>query len=206
MRIAVLITALASLASVGLGAAHAAPVVSGSTVVDVTADLGALGLSAEPLDDSTIADGRFTFPISGGALDGLAGTIEHEEAGVRLFTATDSVTLENFVIDTVASEIIADVTVNDSAAITAAVFSFDLGALGSIDDLFDLANPSLPLVFTSAAASVLADAFGLTIDLTGVEFGLAATSPELVPVPGAIGLFAIGAAFLGWARRRKAAA
>ncbi len=191
------------------GVATAAPLVGGETTVQVTADLGGLGLNAEPLDDSLFnaESGTFTFPISGGDLEGLAGTIEHEEAGVRLFTETASVSLENFVIDTVNSLINADVTVNDGSPINdAPIFSFDVADLTDINDLFDTANPMLPLRFTATAAMVLADAFDLDVDLAGVEFGLAATAPVVVPVPPAMGLFAGGAAALAWARRRRKAA
>ncbi len=190
------------------GVASAAPLVGGETTVRVTADLGALGLNAEPLDDSLFnaETGTFTFPISGGDLEDLAGTIEHDEAGVRLFTESASVSLENFVIDTVNSLINADVTVNDASPLNAAIFSFDVTDLEEIEDLFVTETPMLPLRFTEAAATVLADAFDLEIDLDGVEFGLAATEPVAVPVPPAMGLFAGGAAALAWARRRRKAA
>lgn len=91
-------------------------------------------------------------------------------------------------IHTVASESIADITVNASAAITAAVFSFDISDLGAVDDLFDLA-----------------DIFGLSVNLTGLELGLAATASVIgeAPAPATFGLFAIGAAFLGWALQHK---
>ncbi|MEL7485880.1 MAG: PEP-CTERM sorting domain-containing protein [Pseudomonadota bacterium] len=202
-----------------LNAEAEAATLSGDTVVAVTAPLDALGISAEPLADSTFAGGVFTFPISGGALDSsLAGEIEHDEAGVRLFDASNEILLEDFVIDTVNSEITALVTVNSAEVGVAPIFEFDISTLGAsfadiVAALTDLSNPQLSLTFTSVASMVIVDTFGLLdaagapASLEGVEFGLAATAPIAdVPVPAAFGLFAFGAAALGWARRRKAIA
>ena len=203
-----------------MNAAFAAPVTGGDTVVAVTAPLGALGISAEPLDDSGFDSGTFNFPVSGGDLDSsLAGTIEHDEAGVRLFNATGEILLEDFIINTVTSQISAIVTVNSMTVGLAPIFDFDLGSLGAtfeeiVAALTDTSNPQLSLTFTDIASMVIVDTFGLVDDngnplnLTGVEFGLAATAPIIaeVPIPAAFGLFALGGAFLGWARRRKPSA
>lgn len=182
--------------------AMAATLVGGQTVVNPTAPLGALGLSAAPLNDAGVnSDGFLVFPITGGDLDGLAGEIEHDNSGIQLSDGATDVQLENFIIDTVNSVILADISLNGAFQLNAAILSFDVSSLASIDDLFNLANPMLALVFTDAAADLLESVYGLQTELNGVEFGLAATAPE-VPLPGAIGFFAAGAGALALMRRR----
>ncbi|WP_428407862.1 hypothetical protein [Hyphococcus sp.] len=183
----------------------AAPLTGGVTVVQPTADLGALGLSASPLGDASInSNGFFEFPITGGDLDGLAGGIEHDNSGVSLTNGTDVLDLENFLIDTTTQQIFGDVSLNSAFVANAPIFSFNVAQLSSIDSLFDLSNPSLELLFTATAAGVLFDVYGAS-GLEGAVFGLAATAPEIgeVPIPAAFGLFAAGAAGLGWLGRRR---
>ena len=183
--------------------AAAAPVIGGATVVNVTANLDGLGLSGAPLNGAFInANGFFEFPVTGGALNGLAGTIEHDNSGVSLTSGATVLELENFVIDTVNQQILGDVTLNSVFVANAPLFSFDLAALASTDALFDLANPTLELLFTATAADVLLDNFGAD-GLEGAVFGLAATAPTAVPVPAAFVLFAAGAGAIGWAGRRR---
>lgn len=185
------------------GAAAAAPVVDGITVVNVTADLSAL--SPATLGSGSVnGDGFLEFPITGGDLNGLAGTIEHNGSGVSLSAGGDVLNLENFVINTTTQELLGDVSVNGSFVTNAALFTFDVTQLAQIDDLFNTGNPSLELRFSAAAASTLFNVFGVS-GLEGEIFGLAATAPRVsdVPIPAAYGLFVIGASAVGWASRRR---
>ena len=184
-------------------AATAAEFTSGETVVNPTAPLGALGLSATPIGDAEInGSGYFSFPVTGGELNGLAGDIEHDNSGLELSDGSTAVQLENFVIDTVNMQVNADVSLNGAFQTNTAILSFDVSTLPDINDLFDLSNPMLSLVFTDGAADLLESVYSLNAQLNGVEFGLAATAPE-VPIPGAIGLFLAGAAALNFMRRRS---
>lgn len=189
--------------------AQAVPVTGGGTAVRVTAPLADLGLTIALTGSATALDGgRVLFPISGGDLDAmtLAGQILHEGSGISLSTALATVGLGNFIIDTVASRLLADVTVNGVAfAEDLAILAFDLGSVTPAQ-LTDLLNPALALSFTNEAALALTTVFGAP-DLTGAEFGLAATAPELaaaVPAPATLLLGMTGVVLLA-ARRRMAA-
>lgn len=191
----------------GLAAAPAKAALTGVTVVNPTFDLAGAGLTPSLLGDTgTTAEGFLSFPITGGDLG--IGRIEHENSGVRLAGGGQFVDLENFIIDisdAANSLILADVTgPSGLLASDAPVFSFDLTASS---DPFDLINPTLELLFTATASSVLNEIFGLGGEnaLTGVRFGFAATSPAEVPLPAAAWLFLAGAGLLGMAKRKKAA-
>jgi hypothetical protein len=202
-------------ASFGVAAAFAAApasaaptIIGGDTVVEVTFDLAAAGLTPTLLGDATATPSGFlNFPVTGGDLG--AGRIEHENSGVRLTAGTASIDLENFIIDIstpTAGQILADVTASNGATATdAPIFSFDLT---SVANPFDLANPSIELFFTAVAASVLDSLFaapGTSLGLTGVKFGEAATAPE-VPLPAAAWMFLAGAgAFAAQRKLRRAA-
>jgi hypothetical protein len=202
-------------ASFGLAAAMAAApasaataIIGGDTVVEVTFDLAAAGLTPTLLGDTTATTSGFlNFPVTGGDLG--AGRIEHENSGVRLSDESASIDLQNFIIDISNPSmglILADVSAsNGTTATDAAIFSFDLT---SVANPFDLANPSIELFFTALAAGVLDALFGspeAPLGLAGVKFGEAATAPE-VPLPAAAWMFLAGAgAFAARARLRKAA-
>jgi hypothetical protein len=204
------------LALSAFGMAEAAPVTGGQTVVFVTADLDALDLAATPIDDVDFDGRTFAFDITGGDVDPVtyAGQIFHEGSGLQILAGgedvTATVTITDFVIDTVASQVFGNVSVETGGAAEAlgqvAIFDFDLSALSDIDDLFDLSDPALPLTVTTVAGQALLPVLGL--DLSGVEFGLAATAPGIdadpIPLPGAALFFATGAAAFA-ARKRKAA-
>lgn len=201
---------LAALASVALALAAApgarASALTGDTVVDVTFDLSAAGLSPSLLGDAeTTSDGFLLFPITGGDL--TAGLIEHDGSGLRLSAGAAFIDLENFLIDIAdpaQSLLFGDIT-DSSAGLTAEeapLFSFDLTG---VDDPFDLANPAIPLTVTSQASTALNAVFGLGGDdaLTGASFGLAATAPVSVPGPMTALLLTGGLGLL--AARRKTA-
>ena len=200
-------------AVIGLTAAVAAAPASasflrGATVVEVTLDLSAAGLTPSLLGDTTVnSSGFLIFPITGGDLG--VGRIEHENSGVRLTSGERSVNLENFIIDIADptnGRILADVsTSTGTTADDAPIFSFDLT---SVANPFDLSNPSIELFFTALAAGVLDAVFGregVTLNLDGVKFGEAATAPE-VPLPAAAWMFLAGVGALAAQRKLRKAA
>lgn len=202
----------AILAGAGLLAAApasaATAIIGGDTVVEVTFDLAAAGLTPSLLGDtSATASGFLNFPVTGGDLG--AGRIEHENSGVRLSAGERSIDLTNFIIDIADpanGRILADVATSTGiSVIDAPVFSFDLTGLANP---FDLANPSIELFFTMAAAGVLDAVFareGTTLGLAGVKFGEAATAPE-VPLPAAAWMFLAGAGAIAAQRKLRKAA
>lgn len=201
----ILVSAIAAAATL-LGAAHASPVplAGGETRVVVTADLAALGLAPSLVGTASVVDGAISFPITGGALDGVAGTIEHEGSGVTLSDGATAATVGNFIVDTIQQTIFGDVDLNGARiADDAPLFTFDASSVTPAE-LTDLSNPSLALLISATLAGTLTSAFGAA-DLTGVQFGLAATLPQAVPLPPALVLFAAGLAGLGAASRRKPA-
>lgn len=186
----------------------AATIVGGETRVEVTADLAALGLTPGIIGTASIVSGSpltVAFPITGGSLDGaLAGSILHEGSGVSLTAGGNSLALTNFIIDTVGQRILGDAALNGSAlAEDLSLFTFDLSTI-TVDQLLDLDNPALGLFFTAEAAGALTSVFGAP-DLTGAQFGLAATSPVLaaVPEPSTWAMLIVGFGLAGTAVRRK---
>ncbi len=202
----------AAVAAVSLAAAApasaATAIIGGDTVVEVTFDLAAAGLTPTLLGDATATPmGFLNFPVTGGDLG--AGRIEHENSGVRLSAGTASIDLQNFIIDIsnpAAGQILADVSAsNGTMADDAPIFSFDLTA---VTGPFDLADPSIELFFTMLAADVLDSLFaapGQTLGLAGVKFGEAATAPE-VPLPAAAWMFLAGAGVFAAQRKLRKAA
>jgi hypothetical protein len=190
-------------------AASAAPVTGGETRVEVTADVAGLGLTPGLLGSASLVSAApltVAFPVTGGELAGLSGSIAHDGSGLSLSNGATTLALENFLIDTVAQTIFGDVSVNGAlAAADAAIFSFDLSLLPPDADITDLANPSLPLLVTGTAADLLVSLFALP-DLAGVQFALAATAPELaidIDEPAVAALFASGLGLLGLVALRR---
>ena len=201
------------------GTANAAPVVDGITTVEVTVDLGGVGIapgligsaSLQDSDDDALVVG---FPITDGDLDAdtLAGTIEHEGSGLTLAANGTTVELQDFIIDTTSSTLSGIVSIAGGASLGRVdIFTFDLTGL-TAGEITDVENPVISLLLTSAAAGALADALAIPAlsGLAGAEFGLAATGPVLgdvggeIPLPGAAILFATGAAAFAARRRAKA--
>lgn len=176
--------------------AQATPIAAtGVTTVEVTAPIGALGLSGAPFGTATVdisgANPIFAFPITGGSANGDL-LIEHEGSGVTLSGFGTSATVANFLIDTAQATVFGDV-------------------LGVVDDqpLFTFGTPGpdgIPLVVSAFLDTALESTFvGLDVP-DGVQFGLANTAPQVVPVPAALPLLAGGLAIfgaVGAARRRR---
>jgi hypothetical protein len=204
-----------SLAVAGLltlpGAAGAATITGGDTRVLV--ESGFVGLIGGLTGTATLVSADplvANFPITGGTLDaGLAGQILHEGSGLVLSDGTTSVGAGNFIIDTVNSLVLGDVTLNGAPlAEDFALFSFDLSTV-TVAELTDLSNPLLGLFITAGAAGALETAFGVS-GLEGVQFGRAATAPVLasgvIPEPATWAMMILGFGLVGFAMRRRAPA
>ncbi|MEM7489132.1 MAG: VPLPA-CTERM sorting domain-containing protein [Pseudomonadota bacterium] len=189
-------TALATL-SVG-AAAQASTITGGITQVTVTADLPALGLGGAPFGSAFVTDlATFNFPITGGTATADGATILHDGSGVMLFTAADDddteVTVGNFVIDTAAAGITGDV-IGGPTGLDLFVFSED-------DTDF---SDGIDLDITATLAGALTSIFAAP-DLTGAQFGVATTSPEVapIPLPASAWMLLAGLGGVGLVARRK---
>lgn len=189
------------------GSSQAATLVGGATRVQVTADLAALGLTPGVLGTASIVSGSpltVAFPITGGSLSGsLAGFILHEGSGVSLTAGSNTLALTNFIIDTVGQRILGDAALNGTSLATdLPIFTFSLASVTPAE-LTNLSAPALSLLISSQAAGALTTVFGAP-DLTGAQFGLAATAPTTaVPEPASWALLIIGFGLVGAAHRRR---
>lgn len=188
------------------GASRAASLIGGVTQVQVTADVGALGLTPGVLGSASIVSGQpltVAFPITGGALNSsLAGFILHEGSGVSLTAGGNSLSLTNFIIDTIGQRILGDAALNGTSLATdLPLFTFDLSTVTPAA-LTNLASPSLSLLFSRQAATALTTVFGAP-DLTGAQFGLAATAPSAVPEPATWAMLLLGFGAVGVIARRR---
>jgi hypothetical protein len=191
---------------------QAAVVVGGQTRVQVTADLAGLGLTPGILGTASIVSGSpltVGFPITGGSLDSsLGGFILHEGSGVSLTAGSNTLSLSNFIIDTVSQRVLGDASLNGSLlANDLALFSFNLASVTPAQ-LTNLEAPALGLFFTAGAAGALTQVFGAP-DLTGAQFGLAATGPTFatgaIPEPASWAMLIVGFGLVGVVARRRPA-
>jgi len=187
----------------------AATVIGGSTVVNPTANLSGLGLTLGLTGTATLGGSGVNFPITGGTLDPmtLAGQILHEGSGVRFSLGATNLDVGNFIIDTVNSQILGDVALNGALlASDAQIFTFSLAGLTPAQ-ITDLANPSIALLISPTAAGALTQVFDAP-NLTGAQFGLAATAPQLatngaVPEPSTWAMLILGFGTIGAVLRRR---
>lgn len=151
-------------------AASTASIIGGITEIEVTANLGSLGLAPSVFGNAGFdaGTGTLSFPISGGTASPSGLIIEHDGGGVVLTGGTQSAIVGNFVIDTAAQTVLGNV--NGGSAF-APLFQF-----GTID------AAGIELQFTSVLADALTGIFGAP-NLAGTTFGIANTSPEVAPVP-----------------------
>jgi hypothetical protein len=148
------------------------PIIGGDTSVTLTsaAALQSFGISIAPLGSATVdasgADPVATFNITGGteSAGGGADVILHQGSGLELSDGVSTIDLSDFRIDTANLVVVANVTVDDTAAGNLPVF--DLGPGGA-------------LTLTDAAANVVSDTFAAP-DITSSEIiGLASPMPVI---------------------------
>ena len=179
----------------------------GITSVALTAapTLTAVGLGVGGLGTAIISPGSSGislayFPVTASAIDtvSFAGSIEHDGSGLSLSTASATVNLTDFVIDTVGGTLSGNVAVG--ASNLGVVPLFNLGSSG---------NPAAPfsLALTAAAAGALTTVFGVP-NLTGFVLGNANTIPitAAVPEPATVLSMLAGLGLIGISLRRRQAA
>lgn len=179
------------------------PVVGGLTSVKLTAApviVGA-GLTVGGVGSAFIAPGSDTipiayFPVTGGSIDTgtFAGTILHDGSGLSLSGNGSTVSLTDFVIDTVGGQLSGLVTANGASLGSVSLFTIGLSG-----------TPAWPfsLTLTPTAGAALAQVFGIP-NLGGAQLGIANTIPIAVPEPATVASMLAGLAMLGLvlARRR----
>jgi hypothetical protein len=207
MRFLSFIAGLSALAFAGVAQASTITLGSGETRVRVEADLAGLGLTPSLVGTTSVVNDPnglvLSFPVTGGQLDGLAGSIEHEGSGVTLTAGATSVTVGNFIIDTVQQVIFGDVDLNGARiGDDLDLFSFDLSTV-TPGQLTNLNTQFLALLITPTLAGALTQIFGAP-DLENALFGFASTLPQEVPLPAAVWMFLAGLA--GLATRLRATA
>lgn len=199
-RVAALLLA-ASFAAVGAQAATV-QIDGGLTTVDVTLDLGPI--SAVPSGAASASGSVFKFPITGGSVDKAGALIEHDNSFVTLKAGDAFVKVGNFVINTAAANLTGIANGSGISTGTTQVELFTFGA-PTKDGIPLLISPTLnfALAETFGSDAVLA-VFGAK-DVTGAQFGIANTSPEVVPLPAAGWMLIAGLGSLVAIRRRRRA-
>jgi hypothetical protein len=197
---------------------RALPLVGDQTIVLLTSDptLSGLGILVDPLGDGDIVEdaaGRLDalFPITGGDVTGIVGTIEHDDSGLILSNGVNDLSLENFLIDTTTLQLFADVSVNDvfsgNAALMDVGFCTDLA--GTADACIDGDGSELldgfKLSLNGQAAATLTAVFGAP-DLNGTQFGVARIDVRTIPEPTTVVLLGVGLAAAVARHRRTARA
>ncbi len=187
--------------------ALAIPVVGGFTTVTLVSapTLTGAGVTLGLLGTATAAPSVggvpvVRFPITGGDLSAsFAGTIAHNGSGLRLTTTTGTISLTNFLIDTV--------SLNLSGTVAFGTTTLNNVALFSLTNNGNAASP-FDLRLSSAAGNALVSVLGVP-NLTGALIATAGTAPitAAIPEPSTYALMLGGLGLAGWvARRRKTAA
>jgi PEP-CTERM motif len=207
MKLSVFAPAVAVVCAVVTGQAQAIPVVGGVTTVTLVSapTLTGAGVTVGLLGTATATSGAggvpvVRFPITGGDLSAsFAGTIAHNGSGLSLTTSTGSVSLTNFLIDTVSLSLSGAVAFGTTTLSNVPLFS--LSSNGNATSPFDLK-------LTATAAGALTSVLGVP-NLTGALIATAGTAPitAAIPEPSTYALMLGGLGLAGWvARRRKSAA
>jgi hypothetical protein len=196
------------------GAVRALPLIGDQTIILLTADdlLVDAGVLTDALGDAVIgfdlADRlEALFPITGGDVDGLSGTIEHDDSGLLFSDGVVELALENFLIDLDSLTLFGDVTLDGvpggNLALMDVGFCTDLaGTAGAcIDGDGSELLDGFKLSLTKEGANALSDAFGLP-DLTGTQFGVARIDIRAVPEPSTALLVGAGLLAAAGGRRR----
>jgi hypothetical protein len=204
ITIAVLISCSAVL-GLGFSASQAAVITGGMTdVVLTSADvLAGLGVTVTPLGSATIEPTSpfptAVFPITGGSIGPSGALIQHDGSGLELSTATASIDLQNFLIDTAGGVVDGLVTIGAGPPVgVVALFTLGTGSSPTMN---------IPLTLTSGAADALNTVFfpaGGGPFSTATQIGIASTFPTTaVPEPATWGMMLLGFAGLGLASYRR---
>jgi hypothetical protein len=198
---------------IGIGNARALPLAGDQTIVLLTSAglLSSVGISVSPTGSAVIdldiaSRPEALFPITGGELLGLAGTIEHDGSGLLLAQGGTELPLGNFLIDTTQLLLFGDTPLGN-------VPLFDLGLCtslaGTAEECIDgdgsVLLDGFKLSLTATAAGALSQVFGLP-DLTGTQIGVARIDARVVPEPSTALLIGAGlvAAAASRSRRKQA--
>lgn len=189
--------AVASLLPLSQAAAiDIAPIGGTAVILTATPALVGTGVAITPLGSASLTPDASAnliglFPITGGFLDPdiTNANILHNGSGLLLTRGTQTINLENFVIDTTlpTDTIFGTVTVGTTT-------------LPGLVPLFTLQGVNVFL--TSEAGGALATNLGIP-NLSGVQVGFALTNPIPVPEPGTYLLMGLGLAFLGLMRQAR---
>jgi hypothetical protein len=213
-----LVATLAGVLGLGSSTASAVPLAGDQTIVLLTslplltgAGLTPSGLGTAIVGGDLVGRAEAAFPITGGDLTGIAGTIEHDGSGLRLDDGATQVDLENFLIDTTLFQLFGDASVDGTPV--GNVPLFDLGLCTSlagtaaqcIDSDGSVLLDGFKLSLTEAASGALSSVFGLP-DLTGAQIGVARIDARVVPEPSTALLIGAGlvAASAKRSRRKQA--
>ena len=193
------------------GPARAVPLVGDQTIVLLTSAglLAGAGISVAPIGAAEIGldlaeRPEALFPITGGDVTGLAGTIEHDGSGLLLAQGATELPLTNFLIDTTALVLSGDTPLGN-------VPLFDIGLCtdlaGTADQCIDgdgsVLLDGFKLSLTDTAAGALTQVFGLP-DLTGTQIGVARIDVRAVPEPSTAVLIGAGLVAAAASRSRRA--
>lgn len=197
LRLKLAAAAASLVMSAGMAVANTVAIVGGVTNVEVTAPLGALGLTGSTFGTATVdgsgANPVFSFGITGGEAGGPT-LIEHDGSGVTLTAAADPTiraTVADFLIDVDNAQVLGNVEGGPQG-----VQLFTFGGTNSVG--------AVELLISGTLAGALTSVFGAS-DLTGAQFGFATPLPEVAPVPLPAGVLLLGAGIGGLAlvRRRE---
>jgi hypothetical protein len=201
--------AIALVLGVGGGTARALPLVGDQTIVLLTSAglLSSVGISVAPTGSAAVAldiAGRpeALFPITGGDVVGLTGTIEHDGSGLVLAQGGTELPLGNFLIDTTQLLLFGDTPLGNVPLFDIGLCTNLAGTAGEcIDGDGSVLLDGFKLSLTQTAAGALTQVFGLP-DLTGTQIGVARIDVRVVPEPGTLALVGLGLAAVA-ARGRK---
>jgi hypothetical protein len=203
-RTIAVLMACSAVLGLGISASQAAVITGGMTdVVLTSADvLSGLSVTVTPLGSATIQpttpSPTAVFPITGGSIGPSGALIQHDGSGLELSTATASIDLENFLIDTAGGVVDGLVTIGAGPPVgVVALFTLGTGTSPTMN---------IPLTLTSGAADALNTVFfpaGGGPFSTATQIGIASTFPTTaVPEPATWGMILLGFTGLGYVSYR----